>query len=129
MTEATRGQVRVPASAAPGGTITVTVGTAHAGETVDVWLHSAPVHLGRVVVATDGTVRVALPADAPAGAHRVAVVAADGTLIGWDDLRITGAGRLAATGAEADAAAAAALALIAAGTALVAARRLRRSPA
>jgi len=127
MTGATRGDVRAPASAAPGATITVVVGAEHAGETVDVWLHSTPVHLGRVVVAADGTVRVALPAGVAPGVHRIAVVAADGTLIGWDTITVAARGsRLAATGAEADAAVAAALALVTAGAALVGVRRARR---
>lgn len=126
MTGTTRGDVRAPASAAPGATITFSVGVEHAGETVDVWLHSTPVHLGRVVVAADGTVQVTLPADIAPGVHRIAVVAADGTLIGWDTITVTGASRLATTGAEGGAAAAAALALVAAGAALVGLRRARR---
>lgn len=65
------------------------------------WLFSEPVHLGTVTVRADGTVRVTLPASAPAGAHRVAVVASDGTLIGWAPipLQASATGRLATTGA------------------------------
>lgn len=134
LTDATRGDVSAPTLAAPGARIAVLVGAEHAGETVDVWLHSTPVHLGRVVVDAQGLVWVTLPADAPAGAHRIVVVAADGTLLGWDDITITAATaaagtRLATTGAEAGAAMAAGLALVAAGAALVAARRSQRAGA
>ncbi|HEY0215417.1 MAG TPA: lamin tail domain-containing protein [Cellulomonas sp.] len=130
MTTATRGGVSAPASATAGRQIAILVGLQHAGETVDLWLHSTPVFLGRVVVGADGYVRVTLPADAPAGAHRIAVVTADGTLIGWDDVAVAAAGgsaaRLAATGVDAGAAVATGLALVALGGVLAGAQRVRR---
>jgi hypothetical protein len=133
MTPATRNGVSAPARATAGGEVTVFVGMAYAGQTVDVWLHSTPVHLGRVEVRADGRVRVALPADAPAGAHRVAVVAADGTLIGWDALQVvaarSAAGQLAVTGSEGSPLAASGAALVAAGALLVLARGVRRRAA
>jgi hypothetical protein len=126
LTEAARGSVSVPSTAVRGTTITVSVGTQYAGDTVSVWLHSAPVLLGARTVAGDGTVRVVVPADTALGAHRVAVLAADGTLIGWDGITITAAGqRLASTGVDLGAPAGAALLLLLAGAGLVAARRRR----
>ena len=123
-TVSARGPVEVPGDVRAGQTITITVGVGHAGETVYVWLHSTPVLLATAVVAADGTVRVAIPADAPAGAHRIAVLAVDGTLIGWDNVRVA-AVRLAATGADLELPVAAALLLLLAGIGLTLARRLK----
>ncbi|MBT1543857.1 lamin tail domain-containing protein [Curtobacterium aurantiacum] len=100
LTEANRGGVSAPASARAGETITVTVGTASAGDTVNVWLFSTPTLIGTATVAVDGTVRVTIPADTAAGVHRLAVTAADGSLIGWTPITITVDGPLAFTGAE-----------------------------
>ncbi|GAB3118616.1 lamin tail domain-containing protein [Glaciibacter psychrotolerans] len=88
LTDATRGFITAPATAHPGAPIIVAVGAASAGGSVDVWLHSEPVHLARRIVSGAGTVNVTIPASAAAGAHRLAVVAADGTLIGWADITI-----------------------------------------
>ncbi|WP_235008155.1 lamin tail domain-containing protein [Microbacterium timonense] len=126
LTDASRGTVDAPASAARGQTITVYVGTRYAGETVWVWLHSAPVSLGAHVVTAAGTVTVTIPVGAALGAHSLAVLDADGNLIGWDGITVTAA--LAATGADGatllTASAFAAL-LIAAGAVAVAGRRRR----
>jgi hypothetical protein len=124
-TPVARGPVEAPATVRPGQTITIEVGVAHAGETVNIWLHSTPVLLATAVVAADGTVRVAIPADAPAGAHRIAVLADDGTLIGWDNVTVA-AVRLAATGTDLGAPVTAALLLLLAGIGLTAVRRRSR---
>ena len=121
-TTAARGPVAVPGDVRAGQTVTITVGVEHAGETVNIWLHSTPVLLATAVVAADGTVRVAIPADAPAGAHRVAVLAADGTLIGWDNVTVAAA-RLASPGSDLTAPVTAALLLLLAGIALTVVRR------
>jgi hypothetical protein len=123
-TSAARGPVEAPSDVRAGQTITIVVGIAHAAETVNIWLHSTPVLLATTVVAADGTVRVVIPADAPAGAHRVAVLAADGTLIGWDNVQIA-AVRLAATGTDLEVPVAAALLLLLAGIGLTLARRVK----
>jgi len=123
-TSAARGPVEAPSDVSAGQTITIVVGTAHAGETVNIWLHSTPVLLGTAVVAADGTVRVMIPADAPAGAHRVAVLAADGTLIGWDNVRVAAA-RLASTGTDLELPVTAALLLLLAGIGITLVRRLK----
>ena len=125
LTSANRGGISAPASARAGETITVTMGREHAGERVAVFLYSAPVLLGTPVVAADGSVRVTIPADTTAGAHRIAVVGADGALIGWAPITITdaGAGQLAFTGAELVSGSAAALLLLALGAGLLVARR------
>jgi LPXTG-motif cell wall-anchored protein len=128
-TEAARGTVGAPSTARAGDTVTITVGVAYAGQTVNVWLHSTPVLLGTAAVAADGTVRVVIPANAPAGAHRVAVLAADGTLIGWDNVSVAAvrAGVLASTGADAEAPLAGGLVLLLAGLALLVLRRKTRA--
>ena len=120
LTEASRGSVSAPTSAQRGATITISVGTQYAGDTVHLWLHSTPVYLGAQTVSAAGTVRVAIPADAPLGAHRIAVLAADGSLIGWDTIRVAAAGqRLASTGADLGAPIGAALLLLLVGAGLV----------
>ncbi|MET3635781.1 ExeM/NucH family extracellular endonuclease [Curtobacterium oceanosedimentum] len=126
LTGANRGGVTAPASARAGETITVGVGSALAGQRVSVWLYSDPVLLGTAVVAADGTVRVTIPPSTTTGQHRLAVTAADGSLIGWTDIRIDPAtGELAFTGAELTGGLVAALLLLTAGTGLVVARRRR----
>ncbi|MFJ3029648.1 ExeM/NucH family extracellular endonuclease [Curtobacterium sp. NPDC087080] len=126
LTGANRGGVTAPASARAGETITVGVGSALAGQRVSVWLYSDPVLLGTAVVAADGTVRVTIPPSTTTGQHRLAVTAADGSLVGWTDIRIDPAtGELAFTGAELTGGLVAALLLLTAGTGLVVARRRR----
>lgn len=80
-------------SAQAGNTITIDVGTEHAGEWVSVWLYSTPIQLsdGWIQVAEDGTVTVTIPEDVPAGEHRIVVIGADGTVIGWQYITITAA--------------------------------------
>ena len=132
MTETARGTVVAPASVAAGTRVAIAVGIAYAGQAVDVWLYSTPVHLGRVVVDAAGYAWVTLPVGTPTGTHRVAVAAADGSLIGWDDLTVTaalsaGSTRLAATGAEPGGAVAVGLALLAVGVGLLVLRRIGRA--
>ncbi|WP_426724305.1 lamin tail domain-containing protein [Curtobacterium flaccumfaciens] len=130
LTEANRGGVSAPATARAGETITVTVGTASAGDTVNVWLFSQPTLIGTAVVAADGTVRVTIPADTAAGAHRLAVTAADGSLIGWTPITITVDGQLAFTGAAGlGAGALVAFLLLAAGAGVLVVRRRRTAAA
>ena len=101
LTDPQRGDVTAPDEAKPGDTITVFVGTGLQGQEVDVWMHSTPVYLGRHIVSVAGTVQVILPAGVTAGDHRIVVLAADGTLIGWDGIRIAAStGSLQATGLE-----------------------------
>jgi len=127
-TEATRGSVSAPSDVRRGESVTITVGTAYAGTTVNVWMHSTPVLLATATVSAAGTVRVVIPADAPAGAHRIAVLAADGTLIGWDNVTVAaGARALASTGADLALPSAAALLLLLSGLALLTVRRVGRS--
>ncbi|MFT4210646.1 MAG: HtaA domain-containing protein [Microbacterium sp.] len=97
LTGVDQGGVSVPSSAAAGATILVTVGGDHEGETVHAYLFSDPVSLGSHVVSTAGTISVTLPSDVT-GEHRIAVYAADGTLIGWAPITITDPGALAVTG-------------------------------
>ena len=126
LTDATRGSVDAPASAAPGQTVTLYVGTRYAGDTVWVWLHSTPIPLGAHVVSAAGTVKVTLPAGVAPGEHRLVVLDADGNVIGWTEVTVTGP--LAATGADGarlGVTAGLAAALIAAGAFAVVLRRRR----
>jgi LPXTG-motif cell wall-anchored protein len=71
----------------PGSPISIEL-AGHAGETVNVWLHSDPRLLGTVEVGTAGFATVTVPMDAPLGTHRIVVQAANGSLIGWDGIQI-----------------------------------------
>lgn len=124
LTDATRGSVDAPSSAAAGQTVTIQVGTQYAGQTVWVWLHSTPISLGSHVVTTAGTVTVTLPAGVDLGTHRLVVLDAEGNVIGWTEITVTGA--LAATGADGSAVVGTvggALALLVAGAAVMVVRR------
>ncbi|RUQ03498.1 lamin tail domain-containing protein [Curtobacterium sp. HSID17257] len=126
LTEGNRGSVSAPSEVRAGSSVTISVGTQVAGERVAVWLFSEPRLLGTPVVAADGTVTVVVPADVPAGQHRIVVATLDGTLIGWTDVRVDPVtGALAVTGAELGGGIAAALLLLAAGTGVLVARRRR----
>jgi hypothetical protein len=97
-----------PSTATPrqGQVVTVALGAEHAGRWVAAWMFSTPALLGGDWVQADatGTIAVRIPADAPVGSHRIAVFAADGTLLGWTAVEVaaaTGAtpgDRLATTG-------------------------------
>ncbi len=127
LTPGNSGSVTVPDSVVQGGTVTVNVGTGHAGEQVDVYVFSSPVHLGTHTVSTAGTVTVTVPSGLAAGTHRIAVYAANGSVIGWDSITVTSAGRLASTGAEIGGTVAAAIVLLltGAGAFIISARRRR----
>ncbi|WP_223628362.1 alpha/beta hydrolase-fold protein [Microbacterium sp. EST19A] len=138
LTDANRGGVTVPDSVVQGGTAVVSVGADSAGDSVDVYLFSDPVLLGTRVVKVDGTTTVTIPADAALGAHRIAVYAADGALIGWAATTVTAAtsggaaaaatGGLSDTGGEASVGVlAGALLLLTAGGGLVLATRRRKA--
>lgn len=75
-----------------GDTLTVKVGKKYAGQDVTTWLFSTPRKLGTSKVAADGTIRVVLPRDVPAGVHSLAVYDSDGELIGYDTIRVAAAG-------------------------------------
>ncbi|WP_170154357.1 glucuronyl esterase domain-containing protein [Protaetiibacter intestinalis] len=99
-----RDEISGPASAAPGDTITVHVGASHAGQAVEAWLFSTPRLIGRATVGAAGTIAVTIPDDVETGSHRLAVLAADGTVIGWYSIEIRLAAdpsaALGATGAD-----------------------------
>lgn len=102
LTDATRGGISAPAVVEAGSTVTITVGASRAGQRVNAWLFSQPTALGSSVVDAKGQIRVFIPATTPAGMHRLAVTAADGTLIGWQQVEVRApGGALAATGAAA----------------------------
>lgn len=140
LTDATRGSIATPTSAAPGQTVTITVDPRYAGQTVYVWLHSVPRLLGSPVVAADGTVRVTIPADAPVGTHRLVVLDETGAIIGWQEIEIVAAagapgrvgggsaatGPLASTGLDGRGAVLAAMVLVLAGATVLVARRPAR---
>lgn len=88
LTDANRGGVTAPATAAPGQTISVDLGRDRAGASVWAWLYSAPTLLGAVTVDAAGTITVTLPADAAEGEHRIVVQATDGSLVGWAPLQV-----------------------------------------
>ncbi|TDE98691.1 hypothetical protein EXU48_00270 [Occultella glacieicola] len=86
-----RGTIDLPPSARAGASLTVDVGVQHAGTEVGTYLYATPLGdaaaLGTAVVGDDGTVTITLPADARARA-RIAVLAADEVILGWDDMTV-----------------------------------------
>lgn len=125
LTGATQNGVTGPASARAGTTITVNVGASHAGQQVHGWVFSTPTYLGQRVVTAAGTIQLTLPASLAPAAHRVAVLDANGDLIGWFALAVTPAA-LGATGADADSGIAVGALLLGAGGVLVLTRLARR---
>lgn len=148
LTDEKRGDVSVPESAAPGEMVTVSLGSAdYDGSTVSVLLFPAAINLGSAEV-IGGEFKIQVPADAPLGEHRIAVLDSGGLLIGWDDIILVkaptgpadpnqpdanapdraGAGQLSDTGADANsllwmAGGAAALLLVGGAAMLVARKR------
>jgi hypothetical protein len=98
LTPALQDRIDAPDTARPGQTISVTVGRAYAGQSVDGWLFSTPVFLGSQTVSAAGTASFTLPASITAGTHRLVVTDASGAVIGWTTISITSA--LGATGGE-----------------------------
>ncbi len=131
LTDAVRGLVDAPDTAAAGSTVTVQVGAKYAGLTVYGWLYSDPRALGSATVNLRGEAMFTIPADVPAGVHRIAVTLADGTLIGWDALRVTApasaSGALSATGGEVVGLGLALILLLLGAAALLLRRRIRRT--
>lgn len=129
LTDDNRADVTVnPAVAAPGQRVVVTAGPAFGGQDVEVWLYSTPRLVATGALDAQGAREVVIPADAEAGAHRIAVYTASGELLGWTDIRITAAaapdGALATTGATVPyAGIAVAVLLLAAGAFAVSRRR------
>lgn len=110
---------------------TVTLSGLEPGGWHYVYAYSAPTGLGWVQADANGVASTALPASLAAGTHRLAVLDADGTLIGWTEVTLAATGgALAVTGADGSAAWAVGSAgalLLAAGGALLIARRRRTS--
>ncbi|GAA3659975.1 DUF5011 domain-containing protein [Microbacterium marinilacus] len=107
---------------------TVSLGGLTPGEWHYVYAYSEPTGLGWVQADGEGLASTALPAGLEPGVHRIAVLDADGDLIGWTEVTV-GAGGLAATGSDGAAvwgAGALAVLLLVAGGALLVARRRGR---
>jgi hypothetical protein len=89
-----------------GQIITLQLGEDYAGQWTAAWLFSTPTLLGGdwTQANTAGAIVVRVPLDAAPGEHRLAVFAADGTVIGWTTVDIVAAtgeapvGALPATG-------------------------------
>lgn len=90
-----------PDSLTPGGTggIAASPSALTVGDSVTVtglpplnwvsgYLYSTPTSLGWAWTGASGTATFTIPATVPAGAHRLAVLAADGTLLGWTGVSV-----------------------------------------
>lgn len=84
------GDIEVPAEAAPGDEITVTLTGVAPGTEVGVWLFSEPVYLGTHTVDENGQVTVVIPVETTLGEHTIAAWSLDG-IIGWANLSIAAA--------------------------------------
>ena len=82
-----------------GQTVTITVGTQYAGQTVEGWIFSTPTYLGTSVVSAAGTATFTVPAGMSVGTHRLVVTDSTGAVIGWVYVEVEA---LAATGGTAE---------------------------
>jgi len=75
---------------APGDSLVVNLGTEQASAWVSAWLFSTPTLLGADWIRSDdtGAITVQIPADTAPGSHRLAVFAADDSLIGWAGITV-----------------------------------------
>ncbi|MFT4285897.1 MAG: putative Ig domain-containing protein, partial [Protaetiibacter sp.] len=110
----------------PGDTVEVTASGFLPGEPVRIELHSTPVLLATLTASAAGVVSgsITIPRDTAPGSHSVVALAASGAQ-GSAPVTVTAAASLSATGADAAGGAWIALALLAAGAALVLARGMR----
>jgi surface-anchored protein len=79
---------------APGDLLDVDLSDEHRESWVAAWLFSTPTLLGGdwLQATASGSLTVQIPADATLGEHRLAVFAADGSLIGWAGITVAEAG-------------------------------------
>lgn len=119
--------VTVTGSFVPGGTITVRVDASYSGQTLGAYVFSTPTFLGTRTVSASGTFTAQLPANLTAGAHRVVVTAADGSIVGWAAITVTRPAALASTGASLLAPGLVAAIALIAGATLVLVRRNARA--
>jgi 5'-nucleotidase len=115
----------------PGQIITVNVGVEYAGQYVAAFLYPSQASLtGWVQVDAAGLISVKIPTDVPVGSYRLAVQAADGSVIGWVGLTVlatpgSASASLASTGVDASPALLVAFLLMSLGAALALTRRRR----
>lgn len=82
---------------------TVSIGGLAAGERYFVYAYSTPTALGWTQADAAGAASIALPASLAPGPHRIAVMAGDGTLVGWAAITVpsaSAAGTLPPTGGD-----------------------------
>jgi surface-anchored protein len=129
LTPATELRLASAGPVAPGGSVTVDAGAAHAGVDIAVWLHSTPRLIATTTTNSQGRVAITVPSDTAPGQHRVVLQDASGALIGWAGVTIAEpqpARTLASTGFDAAPSILAALFLVLSGIALFS-RRTRRT--
>ena len=73
---------------APGDTVTITLPAGHEGDAVYVFAFSEPTALWSATVSGAARSTMVTPSSVPLGALRVAVYAADGTLLGWQSVTV-----------------------------------------
>ncbi len=85
------GKITLKETVRAGETVTVNVGTAYAGQEVEIWMFSTPRMIGSGTVSTDGTIRVTIPANAELGEHTIAAYDEAGALIGFQGITVVAA--------------------------------------
>ncbi|SDQ95374.1 fibronectin type III domain-containing protein [Microbacterium sp. cf332] len=91
LTDDNRGGMNVPDTATAGTTITATIGADLQGMTARAWLFSTPTFLGDATIDENGQVSFPIPADVPAGTHRIVLTTDQNVLIAWRTLQIDAA--------------------------------------
>ena len=90
------------------GTISVNVGAANGNTPLSFYFYSTPVFGGTLTASASGDLTITVPSSLPAGAHKLAALDADGTVVSWNSFSwaavdgggAAGDGSLAATGFE-----------------------------
>lgn len=96
-----KGNVALTMGTSTNGLLALTVSGLTPGGEYEIVLHSDPMNLGKFIANANGEITVEVPAELPAGDHKIAVYQ-NGNLLGWEGFNKPSAQSLAETGANAN---------------------------